>query len=107
MQNMVDLAQEKALEQKATRIHRINLLIGESSGVVIDALRFAFEAVTEGTMAENAELSIQSSPVVAFCSQCDKKVKPQPPVLLCPNCGQVLLKIHSGRELQLTELEVS
>ncbi len=54
MQSALSLALDQARQAGAARVHTIRLRIGALSGVVPDALEFAFEALTPGTMAEGA-----------------------------------------------------
>jgi len=61
--------------------------VGEQSGVVPEALRFAFEVVAEATLAQGAELVIRSAPVVCRCQPCGKTFHPQSWVYRCPLCG--------------------
>jgi hydrogenase nickel incorporation protein HypA/HybF len=70
MQNAVDLAVDYALAHDAKRIERLTLRVGELSGVVIEALEFAFDAVTQGTIAESVELCIEKIPAICYCADC-------------------------------------
>ena len=54
MQSALDLALEQAQAAGAQRLLRVRLRIGALSGVVPEALTFAFEALTPGTLAEGA-----------------------------------------------------
>ena len=59
MQSALSLALDQARQAGAARVHTIRLRIGALSGVVPDALEFAFEALTPGTLAEGAQLAIE------------------------------------------------
>ena len=54
MQSALNQALREARLAGAARVHEIRLRIGVLSGVVPDALQFAFEALTPGTFAEGA-----------------------------------------------------
>ena len=54
MQSALNQALREARRAGAARVHQIRLRIGVLSGVVPDALQFAFEALTPGTAAEGA-----------------------------------------------------
>ena len=58
MQSALSVALDQARQAGASRVHVIRLRIGALSGVVPDALEFAFEALAPGTPAEGAELAI-------------------------------------------------
>lgn len=92
----------------ASRIHRVVLRIGALSGVVADSVRFAFEAVSRGTMAEGAVLEIVEEPVEVFCARCQTIFAATGAAILsCPRCGQLSADIRRGRELELSQIEMS
>ena len=107
MQSALELAEEQARLRGATRIHRITLRIGPLAGVEPEALAFAFDVVTTGTMAEGATLTVDAVPVVCFCETCAQEFAPADFVFACPRCGALSGEVRSGRELELTSLEVS
>jgi hydrogenase nickel incorporation protein HypA/HybF len=107
MQSALEAAERHALEQGATRIHRIVLRIGAESGVVPDALEFAFGPVTEGTMADGAALEILRVPAVCFCRTCESEFQPDDIIHFCPDCGAPALEMLQGTEMELASLEVS
>ena len=58
-------------------------------------------------LAEGATLEIERVPMRCYCSTCCKEFEPADFVCECSNCGRPSTDIRSGRELQLTSLEVS
>ena len=107
MQNVLDIALENAGRHNATRIHMIRLTIGALSGVVPDALEFAFEAVTHGSIAEGARLELNLVPAVCYCSKCMMEYQPDEFSFECPQCHGFSTELRRGRELELSQLEVS
>ena len=107
IQNALEMAEAQARSRGATRIHSLTLRIGALSGVVPDALEFAFEAVSTGTMAEGASLRIERVPAAAFCKQCGREFQPDEYLSQCPLCLSFSGEIRRGRELNLASLEVS
>ena len=63
MQSALDIALEWAQKQGGERIHRLGLRVGALSGVVADALEFAFEVIKQETPAENASLEVEYIPL--------------------------------------------
>ena len=53
-QSLIELACEAALREGGDRIERLNLRIGQLSGVVREALEFSFALAAEGTACEGA-----------------------------------------------------
>lgn len=107
LQEMLELALASAKKQGARAIHRIQLQVGEMSGVVPEALSFAFPIATHGTIAEGAVLEIDPISVVAYCPQCDQEFQPGDVIYLCPNCGEPSGEIRRGNELLLQSMEIS
>ncbi|MCE5312259.1 MAG: hydrogenase maturation nickel metallochaperone HypA [Nitrospiraceae bacterium] len=98
---------EQAAAHNCTRIEKIILRIGRASGVVSEALVFAFDALKPGTMAENAVIEVMDVPVAGKCETCGSDFSVEEKyVLACPSCGSPSFVITSGRELELSELEV-
>jgi len=76
----------------------VTVRIGEMSGVVAEALEFAFEALRDGAAAE-AQLEIKRIPVLARCEACRTESRPGADLVLwCAVCGRTL-KVLEGEEL--------
>lgn len=104
---MLDLAFEQAESQGANQIHQLNLRVGAISGVVPEALKFAFDSCIEGTIASDAKLEIEWLKAICYCPQCHAEFTPYDWVYVCPQCDRMSHQIRQGRELQLVSLEVS
>ncbi|HEY5550699.1 MAG TPA: hydrogenase maturation nickel metallochaperone HypA [Opitutaceae bacterium] len=90
----------------ATQLARVILRVGAISGVEPEALRFAFEALSPGTVAEGAELVIEQVPARAHCAECDGEFTVEGSWLFeCPLCHTLSGDVRSGRELELARLE--
>jgi hydrogenase nickel incorporation protein HypA/HybF len=107
MENALAIALDYATREQATRIHEIALRVGMLSGVEPDALRFAFDVVTQGTIAEKAQLRIETCPTVCYCPHCQAEFHPTDWGYDCPICQVWSLSIVQGKELELASLEVS
>ena len=58
---MLSLALEKANEAKASKITRINLVLGELSGIVDECVQFYFDFLSKDTIAAGASLSFNKN----------------------------------------------
>lgn len=103
----LESAQEYAKAEGCSKIHRICLEIGRLSGIVPEALQFAFEAMKDDTMASGAELEIKEVKAVCHCRSCDHEFTPEDVFFRCTQCGSDHIKIISGREMKITQLEIS
>lgn len=108
MQSTIELVEAQARAHAATQVHRITLKIGELAGVEIEALRFAFDVVAAGTLADGSSLEIVSVPAQVYCKKCAVEFSPiHGPIFACPHCGDFSGEIRQGRELELTQIEMS
>jgi hydrogenase nickel incorporation protein HypA/HybF len=107
MQSALDMALEKATASAVQRIHCLRLRVGEMTGVVPEALQFAFDVLREGTLASEARLEVESVPVRCWCATCQREFKPQDFLHECPECGHASQEVRSGLELELGSMEVS
>lgn len=105
-ESIVQTLQEQAQIQHYRQVQVVRLLIGALSGVEESALRFGFDVVTRGTLAEGAKLEIEHVPAQAWCLPCAKAIEIRERFDACPSCGSYQLQVTSGEELQLKELEV-
>ena len=85
MDSALNLALESAQKEGANRIVAIRLKIGTLSGVVPDALRFAFDTLTTGTLAEGAGLAIDDVPARFWCGTCAKEFEAGDLLSECPD----------------------
>lgn len=108
-QELVRLAEEAARQHGASRVRRLGLRLGALSGVVEEALRFAFLAVREGTLAEGAELCVERVPLRCLCEACGATFVSEDRfgVALCPHCGEPSGTVLEGREMVVSFVEVA
>jgi len=106
IENVLDLALERAQQHGAERIETITLRIGSLAGVDPDALQFAFEVIKAGSIAEEAELVIEAVPAECFCAECEATFAAADGCCECPACGSISRDLRQGRELQLLSLQL-
>lgn len=103
----LEMALEAAAAEGAARITKIKLRIGALAGVVPEAMAFAFDVVTKGTIAEGGEFAWEEVPVICRCGQGCPDFQPEDSAIFaCPQCGQPSWQVLQGRELNLIEVEV-
>jgi hydrogenase nickel incorporation protein HypA/HybF len=105
-EGVLQVLEEYARKQGYTRVKTVWLEIGGLAGVEIEAMRFGFDVVTNGTLAEGAGLEIIELPGKAWCMQCAKTVPVKQRYDACPECGGYPLQVTGGEELRIRELEV-
>ncbi len=105
-QSMFDLVLEQAKKAGAKKVGKINLVIGEMTGVVGDCVQFYFDFISQGTLAEGAALSFVMVPPKARCQGCDKLFELKEFDWTCPHCGSNHWQIVAGKELFVESIEV-
>lgn len=105
--SIVDIASDAAAKNGAGKVEALYLKLGRLSGVVKDSLLFCWDIVCSGTPIEGSRLVIEEMPVVIRCQPCaaDATLDPSD-TLVCPVCLEPASAILSGRELELTALEI-
>jgi hydrogenase nickel incorporation protein HypA/HybF len=105
-QGLLDIVEQEARPYAGARVIRVQLRIGKLSTVVPDALRFAFEAVTRGGIADGASLEIEEVPLAIRCHACEQDFIVEDPFMICPQCGAADVEMISGRELEIRSMEI-
>jgi len=106
-QGIVDIIRQYVPADQAADVRRVKIRIGHMAGIVPDSLDFCFGAMVNGTTLGEARLDIEETPVRAQCSGCDQGFAVEESAFVCPFCGSREIKIISGTELQVIEIELS
>lgn len=105
-EGVLQVIEDSAGAQGFSRVIAVWLEIGELSSVEVEAMRFCFESVAKGTLAEGARLEIVTTEGRGRCLSCGQNV----PVRLrydpCPLCGGYPVEPTGGLEMRVKELEV-
>ncbi len=104
-QSILSIALEKAEAAHASRVSKINLVIGESSGVVSECVGLYFGFFSKDTMAADATLSFQVLPTQLRCRNCTTVFSPSNGHWVCPDCQEPKVDIVSGRECYVDSIE--
>jgi len=107
MQAALETAAQKTRAAGATQIHRLTVRVGALSGVVPEALRFAFDALKDKSLAAQAELEIVEVPAIGWCADCAAEFAVAEINYECPRCHQPSGELRRGKEMELASLEIS
>ncbi|OOM80761.1 hydrogenase maturation nickel metallochaperone HypA [Clostridium sp. BL-8] len=105
MENAIKIVQEKAKENNLKNISKITIKVGKLSGVMPEALEFAFQGLSKGTMAEGAQFLIEKVNATAKCDDCKITFEIDHFNKLCPKCNKFCTNILSGYELYINTIE--
>ncbi|CAH2604211.1 hydrogenase maturation protein HybF [Rhodovastum atsumiense] len=106
-QSLIAIVEETARRERATRVRVVVVEIGVLGHVEPEALRFCFDVVSRGTLAEGARLEIVTMPGQGWCLDCSRSVPITGRFGPCPDCGGQRVQMTSGGELRVREMEVT
>ena len=106
-EGIAQILEDQAKVQCFSRVTVVWLEVGQLSTVEPAALRFSFEVVMRGTLAEGARLELVDVPGRAWCMACSETVSVCQRFDPCPRCGSYQLQITGGEELRVKELQVA
>ncbi|MFC1671175.1 hydrogenase maturation nickel metallochaperone HypA [Spirochaetota bacterium] len=108
MTNILEIVLEHAEKNNAGKVDKINLTIGELSDVIPQWAQEYFNMLSRDTIAENAELIIEKIPAVIKCSSCGHEfgLEKGSWEFACKKCNSTDIELLSGRELQISSIEV-
>jgi len=91
---------------KNAQVKRVNIKVGKLAAVVPESLQFCFQIAVQDTPLCDAELNIEEIPLRIRCTDCHVEWVAHEPVFLCRKCNGKAVKMLSGRELDITSIEV-
>ena len=106
-QSLLEVVDRVATENDAADVREIVIAVGALSGVEAPLLARAFEIARIGTIAERAQLKIESSPAIVWCKVCAVETAAAANTLLCGQCGTWQVDLKCGTELLLKRIELS
>lgn len=103
---VLDAVVPSAQQAGADCVLAISLRIGDMTEVVDEALEFAFEALTEGTLCEGAELRVTKVHPRSLCFECGNEFDHDRFHRACSKCGSYETQVVAGKELEIESIEV-
>ncbi|WP_374681690.1 hydrogenase maturation nickel metallochaperone HypA [Accumulibacter sp.] len=103
---VLQLVEDAAREQHFQRVKTVFLEIGELAAVEPEAMRFCFDAVMSGTLADGALLKVIEVAGEGLCFNCNQTVRLAARYDPCPACGGFPVQATGGTEMRVKELEV-
>ena len=105
-EGILQVVEDVAARDGFSSVKRVRLEIGKFAGVEPDALRFGFDVVMRGSIADGAALEILECPGEAFCFDCCENVTIEGRLDPCPKCGGARLTPTGGDQMKIKDLEV-
>jgi hydrogenase nickel incorporation protein HypA/HybF len=104
--SILDIAVAAAEKEGALKIVRINVVAGELRGIVPLQLSFCFDVLAEGTIAKDADLNVEISPIRGRCRECAEIFTVEDYLYQCPGCGSQNIETVGGTELRVSDIDV-
>jgi hydrogenase nickel incorporation protein HypA/HybF len=95
-----------AAQHQAQSVSLIIVQMGPLGGVVPELLEQAFIIAKVATVAEQAELILETLPVRVRCQRCGAESEVVPNCLICKTCGNWQTQLISGDEMLLARVEL-
>jgi hydrogenase nickel incorporation protein HypA/HybF len=106
-ESVLGIIEDAVRRDGISEVRAVRLEIGQLAAVEIAALRFCFESVVRGSVAEGARLDIDESPGQAWCFACCASVPLASRVDPCPRCGSHRVQVSGGTQMRVKDLEVA
>ena len=103
-EGVLGIVRDAAAGGGLARVTAVRLEIGALSAVEPAALRFCFDAVTRGSLAEGADLDIDQVAGAAWCFDCCETVTIASRGQPCPRCGGAKLNVTDGTEMRVKDI---
>lgn len=105
-QSILDITLRHARENNARRVRSIFLVIGQLSSIIDNSIQFYWDMMSEGTLAEGAQLHFRRIPAELLCMACGKQYQPPPGELACPNCDSMQARVIAGEEFFMEAIDI-
>lgn len=103
-ESVLGIVEDTARREGFARVQEVRLEIGRLAAVEVEALRFCFDAVVRGSVADGARLEIDETPGTAWCFDCSKPVEVASRADDCPSCGGAKLQVSGGTDMRVKDL---
>ncbi len=105
-QSILDISLRHAQGAGAKRITDINIVIGQFASIVDDSVKFYWDIVSEGTIAQGASLHFERIPGEMTCGNCGHTFRPNDETFECPKCSSGFVRITQGDEFRVDSIDV-
>jgi hydrogenase nickel incorporation protein HypA/HybF len=105
-ESILEIALRHAPPREPVKITDLYLVIGQLSSIVDDSIQFYWDIISEGTIAQGAQLHFRRIPAEMACQNCGHHYAPSEQVLACPHCASVQIHVVTGEEFYLEAIQV-
>jgi len=106
MTGVMESVTQSAEQAGADKVLKVSLSVGVMTEAIEDALYFAFEALSENTIAEGAKLDITIIQPKSRCLECGEEYEHDRFHVFCPKCESFATELIAGKDLFIESIEV-
>lgn len=96
-----------ATENGSRKVRRIRVRIGPLAALSATELRATMPLVSQGSLAENAEIITETPPLRVRCNDCNRETETELSQLRCGACDHSNVRPVNGDELLLVGIELA
>lgn len=104
--NVREIVEDAARSNGSTKVNEVNIVVGNFSSVVADALEFAMEVAKKGSVFEDAKINIRTEIAIVSCSECGKETEIEDYIFRCGNCGSGAVRVISGDRMYVESIDI-
>jgi len=105
-EQIVKIAEKHCLDAGAKKVTKVNLVLGDRSGLVFESIHMYFDLIAEGTVCEGAEIGMERVKTKLKCPNYGELFERQPMTFACPKCGTDGNPTEIGKEFYIKDIEV-
>jgi len=104
--NILSIVEEECLKAGSEKVEEMRMLVGDLSGVDVEALKTCLIIATRNTLLQNARIHFDRTEGKGFCSGCREEFFMADLLTPCPICFQPPTELRGGEELQIQSITV-
>lgn len=110
MGDILQLVERDARSRNFSQVNKIELIVGELSNALPDALEMAFDVFRARQLAmlsDQSQLIIHVEKAIATCTVCGHTYEPDTRLSICPECGLPSGRLTQGETFKVKSYEGS
>lgn len=105
-QNIIEIVNDNLNDHQKNIVKSVRVKVGKLTNILPDSLVFSFEALVKDTDLDGAVLEIEHLPIKIKCAECGAVSTSDDFLFSCEKCGGNQIKILSGNEFLVSEIEL-
>lgn len=105
-QQIIRLAEKHAVEEGASKVTKVELVVGDYSGFIGDSIQMYFDIISEGSLCEGAKIEIKRVKPKLKCADCGEYFERVMFSFKCPSCGGEGGPTEIGKEFYIDNIYV-